>query len=192
MEKIKAASDDDRRSRLRVSRRGRLGVIVGTILATIWLAWSRFSCSGTQMLPFTRTPSSDVERAQQCAIDNLHKDLYFLEPAKPITSEEFILRRDRLAEALAASDVDAFVLEPGYTFQYVGVCGLRLLCPMTDMKGQVLWQYQPAGLGAMGARGATISHARPSYNIIWYRQSEDSFPVSQFRRGPRPHVGHSQ
>ncbi|KAK5679605.1 hypothetical protein LTS10_008426 [Elasticomyces elasticus] len=61
-----------------------------------------------------------VDKIQKCAIDNLHRDLYFLEPAKPIVAEEFISRHDRLAQALAASDVDAFVFEPGYTFQYYG------------------------------------------------------------------------
>lgn len=64
-----------------------------------------------------RTETSIVDRVQQCAIDNLQKDLYFLEPAKPITADEFVSRRDRLAQALAASGMDAFVLEPGYTFQ---------------------------------------------------------------------------
>lgn len=63
------------------------------------------------------TETSVVDRVQKCAIDNLQKDLYFLEPAKPITAEEFVSRHDRLAQALVASDMDAFVLEPGYTFQ---------------------------------------------------------------------------
>lgn len=60
---------------------------------------------------------SAIDRVQKCAIDNLHDDLSFLDPAKPITSEEFIDRRDRLARALEASEMDGFVLEPGYTFQ---------------------------------------------------------------------------
>lgn len=60
---------------------------------------------------------SVVDQVQQCAIDNLHRDLSFLDTAKPITAQEFIQRRDRLAQALAASEIDAFVLEPGYTFQ---------------------------------------------------------------------------
>ncbi|KAF3767245.1 Creatinase/aminopeptidase [Cryphonectria parasitica EP155] len=63
---------------------------------------------------------SAVERVQNCAIKNLHQDLSFLDAARPITAPEFIERRDRLAQALAASGVDAFVLEPGYTFQYYG------------------------------------------------------------------------
>lgn len=57
------------------------------------------------------------QKVQQCAIDNLKSDLSFLHSAVPISSDEFIERRDRLARALAATGVDAFVLEPGYTFQ---------------------------------------------------------------------------
>jgi hypothetical protein len=55
---------------------------------------------------------------QQCSIDNLHKDLYFLDNARPIQAQEFLDRRDNLAKALHISGVDGFVLEPGYTFQY--------------------------------------------------------------------------
>lgn len=66
------------------------------------------------------TKASDVDRALRCSIDALHTDLSFLDSAVPITAEEFLVRRDRLARALKATDVDAFVLEPGYTFQYYG------------------------------------------------------------------------
>ncbi|GAB7355819.1 hypothetical protein MBLNU459_g6490t1 [Dothideomycetes sp. NU459] len=61
---------------------------------------------------------SQFDRVQQCSIENFHKDTYFLDNAVPITAEEFIGRRDNLAKALHVSNVDAFVLEPGYTFQY--------------------------------------------------------------------------
>ncbi|KAJ5450817.1 uncharacterized protein N7458_007266 [Penicillium daleae] len=40
--------------------------------------------------------------------------------ASPIAVPDFQERRDRLAEALVAEDVDAFVVEPGYTFKYYG------------------------------------------------------------------------
>lgn len=59
---------------------------------------------------------STFEKVQECAIHNLHQDLSFLD-VEPIKADEFIERRDRLAQALVASNVDAFVLEPGYTFQ---------------------------------------------------------------------------
>ncbi|CCF44026.1 metallopeptidase family M24 [Colletotrichum higginsianum] len=58
--------------------------------------------------------------AKQCTINNLHSNLSFLDPAVPIAADEFLERRDRLARALVESKVDAFVLEPGYTFQYYG------------------------------------------------------------------------
>lgn len=41
-----------------------------------------------------------------------------MQNAKPIEPEEFFNRRNTLAKALHVSGVDAFVLEPGYTFQY--------------------------------------------------------------------------
>ncbi|KAL7951589.1 peptidase M24, structural domain-containing protein [Trichoderma barbatum] len=62
----------------------------------------------------------NVAQVQQCSINNFKSDLSFLDPAQPIQAVEFLHRRDRLAQALAANNVDAFVLEPGYTFQYYG------------------------------------------------------------------------
>jgi Xaa-Pro aminopeptidase len=61
-----------------------------------------------------------VRKAQKCAISNLQQNTYFLDNAVPIKTEEFIERRDRLAVALFDAGVDAFALEPGYTFQYYG------------------------------------------------------------------------
>lgn len=104
------------RSGPRVSSRSRIGIMVATILAVLWLVWPHLDVPVSPQ----RTHLSVVDKVQTCAIGNLHKDLYFLDPAKPITTEEFISRHDRLAKALAASDLDAFVLEPGYTFQYYG------------------------------------------------------------------------
>lgn len=61
-----------------------------------------------------------MDNVTRCAINNLKTDLSFLDNVNPIPDEEFITRRDKLAKALAANNVDAFVLEPGYTFQYYG------------------------------------------------------------------------
>jgi len=60
----------------------------------------------------------DYHRVSSCTTRSLRRDLSFLDRTKPITAEEFLRRRDHLAAALAGSGVDAFVLEPGYTFQY--------------------------------------------------------------------------
>ncbi|KAK0382897.1 hypothetical protein NLU13_8813 [Sarocladium strictum] len=92
-----------------------------------------------------------VAKVQQCAIDNLKADTWFLDNAVPIKAEEFLERRDRLAKALALNGVDAFVVEPGYTFQYYGNISqvdwepwepeerpfLMLILPQTSDSGEV-------------------------------------------------------
>ncbi len=75
----------------------------------------------TQSTKYCSTEHSykpDISRVQQCTINNLHKDLSFLDDTIAITAQEFIHRRDRLAAALVQARVDAFCVEPGYTFQY--------------------------------------------------------------------------
>ncbi|KAG8625180.1 hypothetical protein KVT40_006931 [Elsinoe batatas] len=59
-----------------------------------------------------------VDNALRCTTANLQHDLSFLDHATPISHDEFLSRRDRLANALVQSNIDAFVLEPGYTSQY--------------------------------------------------------------------------
>lgn len=81
-----------------------------TLLAVAWV------CLRT-LLGAQYSAEVDVAKVQQCSIDNLHADLSFMKDAKPIVAEEFLERRDRLARALHADKIDAFVLEPGYTFQ---------------------------------------------------------------------------
>ncbi|KAF7595231.1 hypothetical protein BBP40_006977 [Aspergillus hancockii] len=64
---------------------------------------------------------SKYEEFQECSIRNLQDTgLYFLNTAVPIAVEDFEDRRDRLAQALVADGVDAFIVEPGYTFKYYG------------------------------------------------------------------------
>jgi hypothetical protein len=63
---------------------------------------------------------SDLMRVRNCAIDNLHQNHYPLKDPEPIAVNQFIDRRARLAAALGEVEVDAFALEPGYTFQYYG------------------------------------------------------------------------
>jgi Xaa-Pro aminopeptidase len=62
---------------------------------------------------------SKLEQFRQCSVDKyLATGLEFLESAKPPTLEEYISRRNRLAEALVVNEIDAFVVEPGFTFSY--------------------------------------------------------------------------
>ncbi|KAF9874383.1 metallopeptidase family M24 [Colletotrichum karsti] len=95
------------------TRRSRLLPLVATSL--FLLATSFYSSS-----IYHYNQPTGFQKVQQCAIDNLKSDLSFLNSAVPIAADEFIERRDRLAKALAASNIDAFALEPGYTFQYYG------------------------------------------------------------------------
>ncbi|KPI42124.1 putative peptidase [Cyphellophora attinorum] len=96
----------------------RFCVLFGTIIglrALLHLAWNtayRF-CTAS-------SPSAGVNLAavQQCTIENLQRDLSFLKGAQPITVSEFIQRQDRLAAVLYQTGIDAFIVEPGYTFQY--------------------------------------------------------------------------
>ena len=70
-------------------------------------------------LPFERIPGP-LRRIQQCSISTLRRDtgLDFLHGADSLDLSEFVDRRDRLAQALHDEDIDAFAVEPGYTFSY--------------------------------------------------------------------------
>lgn len=80
------------------------------VSSSLWICLARWTSQQNDSTP-------NVERVQQCAVDNLHFDLSFFDSAEPIAAEEFVERRDRLAKALYADGVDAFALEPGYSFQ---------------------------------------------------------------------------
>ncbi|KAI1424712.1 peptidase M24, structural domain-containing protein [Xylaria sp. FL1777] len=86
-------------------------LIVAIGILGIWLLQTRIGADRSNLT---------LRDIRKCAIDNLHEDLSFLDSAKPIHTDEFFERRERLARALVASNADAFVLEPGYTFQYYG------------------------------------------------------------------------
>ena len=69
-------------------------------------------------LPLQDVPTR-LRPFQDCSIDNiLATNLSFLSTASPLSASEFVSRRDRLAEALVKDGLDAFLVEPGHTFQY--------------------------------------------------------------------------
>lgn len=74
-------------------------------------------------LPLKDVPSH-LRSFQDCSIKNLQANLSFLDTAHPLPVAEFVHRRDRLAQALAEDKVDAFLVEPGYTFSYYGNVGI--------------------------------------------------------------------
>lgn len=102
------------------SLRGRL-VVALLVLVTAGIVFvAVFLMTSSRQPKSLQFSLGGLREIQQCAIDNLHQDLSFLDDAPPITPSEFITRRDRLAQALHIDGVAAFVLEPGYTFQYYG------------------------------------------------------------------------
>lgn len=70
-------------------------------------------------LPLKDIPP-ELQVFQNCSIHALHHDigLDFLRTAHRLPISESVNRRDRLAEALIADGLDAFFVEPGYTFSY--------------------------------------------------------------------------
>jgi Xaa-Pro aminopeptidase len=62
---------------------------------------------------------STIDEFQSCSIKGfLSTGLKFLDTASELPIEEFEERRTRLAKALVADGIDAFIAEPGYTFKY--------------------------------------------------------------------------
>ncbi|KAF7189795.1 putative peptidase C18A7.01 [Pseudocercospora fuligena] len=93
-----------------------------TSISTNWSITSKATVGcdiSSKGLPLKDIPRH-LKQFQKCSIQNLRKDtgLKFLETAKPLPVSEFVTRRDRLAEALHEDGLEAFMVEPGYTFEY--------------------------------------------------------------------------
>ncbi|RFU27248.1 hypothetical protein B7463_g9091, partial [Scytalidium lignicola] len=103
------------------ARRGVAAAIMSTLACLLLI--SRYQ-NFNQSSPFAIVNSSvssphTIAQFQECSIKNfLSTGLHFLDSAAPLPVEEFVSRRDNLAKALVADNVDAFIVEPGYTFQY--------------------------------------------------------------------------
>lgn len=71
-------------------------------------------------LPLKPIPSR-LRTFQDCSVRNIQAtNLTSLETASSLPLSEFVSRRDRLAQALVHDGLDAFVVEPGYTFSFYG------------------------------------------------------------------------
>lgn len=100
-------------------------------LGALWLCWPNTSRSSNRNsefplklesylgLPLKDIPSH-LQSFQDCSIKNLQANLSFLATADSLPVAEFVPRRDRLAQALVEDGLDAFLVEPGYTFSYYG------------------------------------------------------------------------
>ena len=60
------------------------------------------------------TASSRLDDFRTCSIDNFKATNFpFLDGVQPIARDEYVARRQRLAQALLSDGVDAFAVEPG-------------------------------------------------------------------------------
>ncbi|KAF1851118.1 Creatinase/aminopeptidase [Cucurbitaria berberidis CBS 394.84] len=98
-------------TRANLSARRSLCIFLCAVLFT-WNLMS-FQTYGSNIL------HTKKEHFRRCSINTyLATGLGFLETANRPTLEDYILRRNNLAKALLVEGVDAFVVEPGYTFSY--------------------------------------------------------------------------
>lgn len=101
-------------------RRGRFRSVLRlfSVLAIGTLFWTIHAPNSS---PFHSSSliRSPKQKFQKCSIDTfVATGLPFLNTASRPPLSEYVLRRDNLAKALATDHIDAFVVEPGYTFSY--------------------------------------------------------------------------
>lgn len=113
---IEAARTSKEQARNRSSNRN----VVGILLFLIILNIGSFVSSPLASCSVRWTDNSAIVNAfQQCSMYNfLHTGLPFLKGVKAPDIREFEERRDRLAQALSQDGFDAFIMKPGYTYQY--------------------------------------------------------------------------
>ncbi|APA10923.1 hypothetical protein SS1G_03392 [Sclerotinia sclerotiorum 1980 UF-70] len=90
-----------------------------TILMLIVQYLANFMSSQLSLLNVVKINSLRYSTFRKCSINKfLETGLPWLESASPIALQEFVKRRNNLAAALENDGIDAFIVEPGYTFQY--------------------------------------------------------------------------
>ncbi|KAH8816642.1 peptidase M24, structural domain-containing protein [Xylogone sp. PMI_703] len=107
-----------------------------------------------------------IEQFRECSIKNfLSTGLHFLDSAEPPPVEEFVSRRDNLAKALVADNVDAFVIEPGYTFQYYANISQKDWEVWEPEERPFLMVVQPQKDEDSGAITARTTFLAPSFEV---------------------------
>lgn len=114
----------------------------------------------TKGLPSWFAAISLQDSFESCSVNAiLSTGLPFLATAAPLPLAEFTNRRNNLARALVAEGVDAFVVEPGYTFSYYGTGRTFVYARITaDQKRQMHSKYQPSTMGTLGTGRASVPH----------------------------------
>ncbi|TVY54679.1 putative peptidase [Lachnellula cervina] len=107
-----------------------------------------------------------IDQFQQCSINNfLSTGLPFLKSAAPLPVEEYVQRRNNLAKALVADDVDAFIVEPGYTFQYYANISQKDWEVWEPEERPFLMVIRPSTNSKTGDIEASTSFLAPSFEV---------------------------
>ena len=102
------------------------GILLLICIGTIYIWWvlltgrsTSTTYSNVESWP-QKTRSDRLRGNLDCAIRTLKEEtnLDFLQTANPLNVSDFVERRNRLAQALDEEGLDAFAVEPGYTFSY--------------------------------------------------------------------------
>lgn len=103
---------------------------------------------------------------QRCSINKfLDTGLKFLDSASPLPIEEFSQRRNRLAKALVVDEIDAFIVEPGYTFQYYANISQKDWEVWEPEERPFLMIVQPRKDGSTGEISAKTTFLAPSFEV---------------------------
>jgi len=93
-------------------------VLLWQLSGPLALRTGRLQADDNSGLPLKGIPAR-LTQFQDCSINNIPaSNLTFLDTVQPLNVSDFVDRRNRLAQALADEDLDAFIVEPGYTFSY--------------------------------------------------------------------------
>ncbi|RDW59815.1 putative xaa-Pro dipeptidase [Coleophoma cylindrospora] len=107
----------------------------------------------------------NLDQFQKCSIKNfLDTGLPFLDSASPLPVAEFVERRNQLAEALVADGIDAFLVEPGYTFQYYANISQKDWEVWEPEERPFLMVVQPQS-SAQGEISAATTFLAPSFEV---------------------------
>ncbi|KAE9975330.1 hypothetical protein EG328_003230 [Venturia inaequalis] len=104
-------------------------------------------------------------KAQTCSIKNFHQNLSFLSGAALISTSEFISRRNNLGKALHIEGLDAFILEPGYTFQYYGNISQKDWEPWEPEERPFLMVVEPVVNATSGEIEGKMSFLAPAFEV---------------------------
>jgi len=127
--------------------------------------------------------SSRLDDFRTCSIKNFESTEFpFLHGVQPIARDEFVARRQRLAEALLSDGADAFAVEPGKSRRYSRYCQKKHRTNMHFFSDRlhflILREHNSTAMGSVGARGASVPHDHPAWSE---GRSEDNVSRSKLR-----------